>query len=126
VRFVSFAVLSVAFAVSEAAQTPSATVVGRVTDPTGAVIPGVAIHVTNVDTNISQRGSSNEAGDFTIPYLNPAAIRPPRHKGCFGNRQFPRCLLARIRRLAARPPRFTGQLPDGPSSRSNPLPDRVN
>lgn len=70
-KLASCAVLALACAFSAAAQTPSATVVGRVTDPTGAVIPGVAIHVTNVDTNISQRGSSNEVGDFTIPYLNP-------------------------------------------------------
>src|SRR5262245_50641634 len=53
------------------AQTPSANVVGRVTDPTGAVIPGVAIQVTNLDTNISQTAQSNEVGDYTIPFLRP-------------------------------------------------------
>jgi hypothetical protein len=53
------------------AQSPSATVVGRVTDASGAVIPGVAIAVTNLDTNIAQKGASNGAGEFTIPYLNP-------------------------------------------------------
>jgi len=56
---------------SATAQTPSARVVGRVTDATGAVIPGVFIQVTNLDTNIAQTGSSSEVGDFTIPYLNP-------------------------------------------------------
>jgi hypothetical protein len=60
-----------AAAVTAMAQTPSASVVGRVTDPTGAVVPGVSIKVTNPDTNISQSGSSNQVGDFTIPYLNP-------------------------------------------------------
>src|SRR5881397_2313708 len=53
------------------AQTPSSSVVGRVTDPAGAVIPGVSIKVTNLDTNLSQEASSNDAGDFTIPYLRP-------------------------------------------------------
>jgi len=53
------------------AQTPSAGVVGRITDPSGAVVPGVAIKITNLDTNISQRGTSNESGDFNIPFLNP-------------------------------------------------------
>src|SRR5882724_1983242 len=53
------------------AQQPSASVVGRVTDPTGAVIPGVAIKIINLDTSITQTGSSNQVGDFTIPYLNP-------------------------------------------------------
>src|SRR2546427_577232 len=52
-------------------QQPSASVVGRVTDSTGAVIPGVAIKIINLDTAIAQTGSSNQVGDFTIPYLNP-------------------------------------------------------
>ena len=59
------------FAVLGFSQTPTASVVGRVTDPTGAVIPGVALKITNLDTNIAQTGSTNEVGDFTVPYLNP-------------------------------------------------------
>src|SRR5438552_9046 len=53
------------------AQTPSATVVGRVTDPSGGVVPGITVTVTNVDRNVSQQATSNELGDFTIPYLQP-------------------------------------------------------
>src|SRR5215471_139488 len=53
------------------AQTSTASVVGRVTDATGAVVPGVAIRVTNVATNIAKTASSNEVGDFTMPYLDP-------------------------------------------------------
>ncbi len=53
------------------AQTPSAGVVGRITDATGGVIPGVTIKITNLDTNISQEGISNDVGDYTIPYLSP-------------------------------------------------------
>jgi len=52
-------------------QAPTASVVGRVTDSTGAVIPGVSMKVTNLDTNIAQIGKSNEVGDYTIPFLNP-------------------------------------------------------
>jgi len=66
------ALLLTALSISAAfAQTPSASVVGRLTDASGAVVPGVAIKITNLDTNISQNGSSNAVGDFTIPYLNP-------------------------------------------------------
>lgn len=53
------------------AQSPSASVVGRVTDPSAAVVSGVTITITNVETNISQTGVSNMSGDFTMPYLNP-------------------------------------------------------
>ncbi|MBL8217655.1 MAG: TonB-dependent receptor [Bryobacterales bacterium] len=52
-------------------QTPSASITGRVTDATAAVIPGVAVTVKNVDTNITQKATSNEAGDYTILFLNP-------------------------------------------------------
>lgn len=41
------------FAISLAAQTPTASVVGRITDPTGAVVPGVSVKLTNLDTNVS-------------------------------------------------------------------------
>jgi hypothetical protein len=61
----------IVFAASVTAQSPSASVVGRVTDPTAAIIPGASITVTNLDTNISQRAVSNELGDFTVPYLKP-------------------------------------------------------
>ncbi|MBN8729633.1 MAG: carboxypeptidase regulatory-like domain-containing protein [Acidobacteria bacterium] len=53
------------------AQAPSASIVGRVTDASGAVIPGVPITVTNLDTNLAARGESNGSGEYTIPYLNP-------------------------------------------------------
>src|SRR5689334_20159603 len=70
-RLLRIFLTGLALAAVAGAQTSAATVVGRVTDATGAVVPGVAIKVTNVATNIAQQGSSNEVGDFTIPYLNP-------------------------------------------------------
>src|SRR5437764_8153826 len=54
-----------------AAQTTSASVVGRVTDPAGAVVPGATIKITNVDTNLAQQANSNGTGDFTVPFLSP-------------------------------------------------------
>ena len=69
-RFPLFALLFI-YSTIAAAQTSSASVVGRVTDPSRAVIPGVAIRITNLDTNAARQVTSNEAGDFTIPYLNP-------------------------------------------------------
>ena len=47
------------------AQAPSASIVGRVTDPTGAVVPGVAVKATNLDTNISQTASSRQSSRRT-------------------------------------------------------------
>jgi outer membrane receptor protein involved in Fe transport len=52
-------------------QTPTASVVGRVVDSTGAVIPGVSVKISNLDTNQSFDGLTNSAGDYTVPYLHP-------------------------------------------------------
>jgi hypothetical protein len=70
-RIVRLVACLAAVALQSTAQSPSAQVVGRVTDSSGAVIPGVVVRVTNLDTNISQQASSNGAGDFAVPYLNP-------------------------------------------------------
>ena len=70
-RLLTTLFVPMAAAVIAVAQNPSASVVGRITDPAGAVVPGVTVKITNLDTNISQQASSNEVGDFTIPYLNP-------------------------------------------------------
>src|SRR5882672_442980 len=74
-RRLTLVTLSLALLAGLNAHQPSASVVGRVTDATGAVIPGVLIKITNLDTNIAQTGSTNQVGDFTIPYLNPGRYR---------------------------------------------------
>jgi hypothetical protein len=54
------------------AQTPTASVVGRVTDASGAVLPGVTVIITNPDTNRPTEAVTNGQGDYTILFLNPA------------------------------------------------------
>jgi Carboxypeptidase regulatory-like domain len=51
------------------AQRITGTILGTVTDPTGAIIPGVTITVTNVETNLRQNTVTNESGCYEIPYL---------------------------------------------------------
>lgn len=51
---------------SASAQTDRGTITGRVTDPSGAVIPGAEIAATNVDTRAVSRTVSNELGLYTI------------------------------------------------------------
>ncbi len=46
-----------------------ATVVGTVTDPSGSVIPHVAINITNSDTGITRSFTSNDAGQYVAPDL---------------------------------------------------------
>src|SRR5262245_27470192 len=51
------------------AQAVTAAILGTVSDPTGAAIPGTAIQVTNVATGITQTVTSDEQGRYRIPDL---------------------------------------------------------
>ncbi len=57
------------------AQTATARTVGRVTDPTGAVIPGASVKVENVDTGVEQTVTTNAEGYYSVPFLNPGNYR---------------------------------------------------
>ena len=71
-RFTRFALLSSA-AVSLFAQETRAILLGRVTDPAGALVPGVEIRAVNAATGIAAAARSNASGNFTLPYLLPGA-----------------------------------------------------
>jgi hypothetical protein len=49
----------------------SASVTGTVTDSSGALIPGVTVRATAVDTNVVTTTVTNEAGSYTFNNLNP-------------------------------------------------------
>ncbi|MCX6611363.1 MAG: carboxypeptidase regulatory-like domain-containing protein, partial [Acidobacteria bacterium] len=53
------------------AQTPTATLTGRVTDSSGGVLPGTALRLKNLDTNILQSAVASGTGDYTIPFVPP-------------------------------------------------------
>src|SRR5258708_1473648 len=56
-----------------AAQTPSATLVGRIVDSTRAGVPGAAIKVRDVNTNEIRTVESQADGQYTISNLPPGA-----------------------------------------------------
>jgi len=51
------------------AQAPTGQISGRVTDSSGAVLPGVDVTVTQTDTGIVRSAVTNETGTFTLPSL---------------------------------------------------------
>ncbi|MFB3776607.1 MAG: carboxypeptidase regulatory-like domain-containing protein [Bryobacteraceae bacterium] len=61
--------LGLAMAAMLYAQIRSGTITGSVRDATGAVVPRAEVVVTNQDTGISDKTVTNEAGLFTVPYL---------------------------------------------------------
>jgi hypothetical protein len=54
---------------------PTATLTGRVTDPSGAIIAGVKVEATNVETNVMFSGETNAEGRYHIPDLPPGTYR---------------------------------------------------
>src|SRR5260370_18839209 len=52
------------------AQTTTATLVGTVTDSTGAVVPGAQVTAINIDTNASHVTQSNDQGAYRLEFLH--------------------------------------------------------
>lgn len=55
------------------AQAITATVVGTVTDPSGAAVPDASVTVSNVDTGQRRTTTTNQAGNYQFPFLPVAA-----------------------------------------------------
>jgi outer membrane receptor protein involved in Fe transport len=62
----------IAFTVDARAQTSYGSVVGLVTDPTGAVIPGASVVLRNSATNASQTVVTGAGGNYSFVNLNPS------------------------------------------------------
>src|SRR5438309_2901534 len=71
----SIVVLSVLPALAQT----QASISGVIHDPTGAVIPGVTVTVTNPATNFVRAAISNEAGVYNFPVLQPGVYRSEEH-----------------------------------------------
>ncbi len=60
---------------TEAAQEARGTLQGRVFDASGAAVPGATIEISNVATGVSTPATSNEEGNYRVPFLNPGTYR---------------------------------------------------
>ena len=56
-------------------QAVKASLVGTVTDSSGAVVPGAEITITEVNTNFSRSTTANESGYYVFSNLNPGVYR---------------------------------------------------
>jgi hypothetical protein len=60
---------------SVCAQDPRRTITGQVVDASSAVIPGVSVKATNLETNVVVTAVSNAQGAYEIPYLLPGIYK---------------------------------------------------
>src|SRR5918993_4389921 len=68
-------VLSLWLASAASSQEYRGTILGRVLDQQGAVLPGAIIVVTNENTNVSDQTVSEADGVYTVPFLIPGKYR---------------------------------------------------
>src|ERR1035441_5642625 len=63
------------FASYAMAQSPTATVTGRVLDPTNGVITAASVEIVNSDTNAKFSSATNDEGMYVVPDLPPGPYR---------------------------------------------------
>ncbi|HYI95616.1 MAG TPA: carboxypeptidase regulatory-like domain-containing protein [Bryobacteraceae bacterium] len=68
------AILLTFFSIPAAAQSDRGTLTGTVKDGSGAVVPGAKVTLTNTETGVSFNVPTNDAGDFTVPQLQPGTF----------------------------------------------------
>jgi hypothetical protein len=75
------------------AQEFRSTISGRVTDQTGALIPGASIVVTEVQTNTVHKSITDNAGQYTVPFLLPGKYDVVANASGFGSSKHNNILL---------------------------------
>src|SRR6266404_10009405 len=70
-RAIQFAAIALLLAIPLAVvgQVTTATIVGTVTDPGGAIVPGAQVTAKNVDTGLTRTVTSSDAGTYRIEFL---------------------------------------------------------
>ena len=75
-RLICILLLAATFSVSTAfSQLVSATIVGSVTDSSGAVVANAKVQLTETNTGVDRNGLTNASGNFTFPNLPPGVYR---------------------------------------------------
>ena len=64
--------LSLATALAFGQASSSSDAVGKVTDSTGATVPGATVHVVNNATGAERIATTNDSGDWSVPNIPPA------------------------------------------------------
>ena len=68
-------ILAAICSIFAAAQDTRATLLGRVTDSSGAVVAGANVRAQNVQTNATTTAQTNADGNYAVPYLLPGAYK---------------------------------------------------
>src|SRR5436309_14744027 len=64
-------VILAAFSAAVVGQAMNATLLGTVTDASGAVVSGAKVTITEMKTGVSRSSATNESGNYEFPNLPP-------------------------------------------------------
>ena len=74
-RVVLFLLLGAFSGYTAVAQDTSATILGNVTDPSGAAVSKATVVVTNTATNVAVTVQTTDSGAYNVPQLIPGTYR---------------------------------------------------
>jgi hypothetical protein len=74
-RITCVALLIIWLAVAAVAQESRGTIIGRVSDASGAVLPGINVAIISTATNVTITATTNDEGRFSAPFLLPGVYR---------------------------------------------------
>src|SRR5678809_1486915 len=66
----------------------NATLGGTVSDPTGALIPGVEVTAKNTETGVTSTSLTNESGTYRFPSLQPGSYEATAKLSGFSSQSF--------------------------------------
>src|SRR5690349_11643884 len=75
IKFGTLAGILLALGASVSAQESRGTINGRVMDPSGAIVTGAEVRAINEQTNVAASAKTNDAGNFSIPFLLPGTYK---------------------------------------------------
>src|SRR4051812_15201593 len=75
IKLSKLAALLLACSASVFAQESRGTINGRVMDPSGAIVPGAEVRAINEQTNVIASAKTNDAGNYSIPFLVPGTYK---------------------------------------------------
>jgi len=70
-RWIGLACMLLILSLTSHAQSAEGTILGHVTDPSGAVVPGADVVITNVDTNMKFTAKTSSVGDYLFVNVTP-------------------------------------------------------
>ncbi len=83
-RCASTVALLVCIASGLFAQGGSGTITGTLTDPSGAVVPGASVVISNTETGIDRSTNTNDAGIYVATFMQPGNYTITASKAGFG------------------------------------------